>query len=140
MKKEVTNCAEEGQSYLPFSRHHGSLLTYAMLCSCAQSCELAKAHQTVIVTVLIFSVYVPIKSCAETHVSHDVVIPICAGEWLCLKNVHLVVAWLPVLEKSLRGLSPHPSFRLLLTCEPHPAFPASLLEACLKVHVLNPKT
>ena len=21
------------------------------------------------------------------------------GEWLCLKNLHLVVAWLPVLEK-----------------------------------------
>ena len=52
---------------------------------------------------------------------------------MCLKNVHLVVAWLPVLEKALRGLTPHPSFRLLLTSEPHPAFPPSILEACLKV-------
>lgn len=69
----------------------------------------------------------------------DAVISIHAGEWLCLKNVHLVVAWLPVLEKSLRGLLPHPSFRLLLTSESHPAFPASLLEACLKVHVMSPK-
>ena len=58
-----------------------------------------------------------------------------AGEWLCLKNVHLVVAWLPVLEKALRGLTPHPSFRLLLTSEPHPDFPPALLEACLKVTV-----
>ena len=58
---------------------------------------------------------------------------LCAGEWLCLKNVHLVVAWLPLLEKSLRSLTPHPSFRLLLTSESHPGFPASLLEACLKV-------
>lgn len=56
-----------------------------------------------------------------------------AGEWVCLKNVHLVVAWLPLLEKALRGLTPHPSFRLLLTSEPHPDFPPSLLEACLKV-------
>jgi dynein heavy chain 2 len=23
------------------------------------------------------------------------------GEWLCLKNLHLVVSWLPVLEKVL---------------------------------------
>ena len=58
-----------------------------------------------------------------------------AGEWVCLKNVHLVVAWLPVLEKALRGLMPHPSFRLLLTSEPHPDFPPALLEACLKVTV-----
>ncbi|KAL0028751.1 hypothetical protein WJX79_004868 [Trebouxia sp. C0005] len=56
-----------------------------------------------------------------------------SGEWVCLKNVHLVVAWLPVLEKALRGLTPHPSFRLLLTAEPHPDFPPALLEACLKV-------
>ncbi|KAL0047749.1 hypothetical protein WJX82_010930, partial [Trebouxia sp. C0006] len=56
-----------------------------------------------------------------------------SGEWLCLKNVHLVVAWLLVLEKALRGLTPHPSFRLLLTSEPHPDFPPALLEACLKV-------
>ncbi len=59
-----------------------------------------------------------------------------AGEWVCLKNVHLVVAWLPVLEKALRGLMPHPSFRLLLTSEPHSNFPPALLEACLKVTVL----
>lgn len=50
--------------------------------------------------------------------------------------MHLVVTWLPGLEKALRGLNPHPSFRLLLTSEPHPAFPPSLLEACLKVSAL----
>ena len=27
----------------------------------------------------------------------------CAGEWLCLKNLHLVVSWLPSLEKEVRG-------------------------------------
>ena len=63
-----------------------------------------------------------------------------AGEWVCLKNVHLVVAWLPVLEKALRGLTPHPSFRLLLTAEPHPDFPPALLEACLKVTLLDAST
>jgi hypothetical protein len=29
----------------------------------------------------------------------------------------------------------HPSFRLFMTSEPHPRFPASLLEGCLKVRV-----
>lgn len=58
-----------------------------------------------------------------------------AGGWLCLKNVHLVVTWLPVLDKALRSLDPSPSFRLILTSEPHHAFPASLLEACLKVTI-----
>ena len=29
-----------------------------------------------------------------------------SGEWLCLKNVHLVVAWLPEFEKELNNLLP----------------------------------
>lgn len=55
------------------------------------------------------------------------------GHWLCLKNLHLVVGWLPVLEKELAALKPHPSFRLWLTTECHPAFPAVLLQSSLKV-------
>ena len=42
------------------------------------------------------------------------------GNWVCLQNVHLVVAWLPVLEKELHNLEPQPGFRLWLTTEPHP--------------------
>ncbi|CAG9464002.1 unnamed protein product [Pedinophyceae sp. YPF-701] len=57
------------------------------------------------------------------------------GRWLCLKNVHLVVSWLPELEKEVYGLGEqvHPNFRLFLTSEPHAAFPTSLLEHCFKV-------
>ena len=29
------------------------------------------------------------------------------GTWLCLKNLHLVVGWLPTLEKELSSLEPH---------------------------------
>jgi hypothetical protein len=54
------------------------------------------------------------------------------GGWLCLKNLHLVVAWLPVLEKELAALKPDPRFRLWLTTECHPAFPAVLLQSSLK--------
>jgi len=55
------------------------------------------------------------------------------GEWLCLKNLHLVTAWLPVLEKELNSLEPHENFRLWLTAESHPKFPTILLQSSLKV-------
>ncbi|KAJ8027756.1 Cytoplasmic dynein 2 heavy chain 1 [Holothuria leucospilota] len=55
------------------------------------------------------------------------------GEWLCLKNLHLVTAWLPVLEKELNALQPHENFRLWLTAESHPKFPTILLQSSLKI-------
>lgn len=42
------------------------------------------------------------------------------GLWLCLQNVHLVVNWLPKLEKELLNTEENPSFHLWLTTEPHP--------------------
>ncbi|XP_037092634.1 cytoplasmic dynein 2 heavy chain 1-like [Pollicipes pollicipes] len=62
-----------------------------------------------------------LKSCSES------------GQWLCLKNLHLVTAWLPVLEKELLNLTPHDSFRLWLTAEPHGKFTPTLLQSSLKV-------
>ncbi|KAG1663699.1 hypothetical protein FOA52_013267 [Chlamydomonas sp. UWO 241] len=55
------------------------------------------------------------------------------GEWLCLKNVHLAVSWLPSLEKEVYTLQKHDNFRLFLTSESHTKFPKTLLELCLKV-------
>ncbi|CAK8696967.1 unnamed protein product [Clavelina lepadiformis] len=55
------------------------------------------------------------------------------GQWLCLKNLHLVTSWLPILEKELNSLSPHENFRLWLTSEVHPRFPTILLQSSLKV-------
>jgi hypothetical protein len=58
-----------------------------------------------------------------------------AGEWLCVKNLHLAVSWLPVLERELHALQAARAqgFRLLLTAEPHARFPPTLLAACTKV-------
>ena len=55
------------------------------------------------------------------------------GDWLCLKNLHLVTSWLPLLEKELKALKPHKEFRLWLTTEPHPKFPAILLQSSMKI-------
>ncbi|CAB3978327.1 cytoplasmic dynein 2 heavy chain 1-like [Paramuricea clavata] len=60
------------------------------------------------------------------------------GEWLCLKNLHLVNAWLPTLEKELNSLNPHENFRLWLTAESHPKFPTILLQTSLKVTYESP--
>eukprot|EP00397_Hematodinium_sp_SG-2012_P003885 GEMP01003895.1.p1 GENE.GEMP01003895.1~~GEMP01003895.1.p1 ORF type:complete len:1122 (+),score=230.34 GEMP01003895.1:113-3367(+) len=55
------------------------------------------------------------------------------GEWICLKNLHLVMGWVPLLEKEIKSLEPHKDFRCWLTTEPHPRFPPILLESALKV-------
>uniref|UniRef100_A0A3Q3WZD5 Cytoplasmic dynein 2 heavy chain 1 n=1 Tax=Mola mola TaxID=94237 RepID=A0A3Q3WZD5_MOLML len=60
------------------------------------------------------------------------------GEWLCLKNLHLVTAWLPLLEKELNLLHPKAGFRLWLTAEVHPRFPPILLQSCLKITYEGP--
>ncbi|RDD40688.1 Cytoplasmic dynein 2 heavy chain 1 [Trichoplax sp. H2] len=55
------------------------------------------------------------------------------GDWLCLKNLHLVTSWLPILEKEFKSLEPHQDFRLWLTSEVHPKFTPILLQSSLKV-------
>jgi dynein heavy chain 2 len=61
-----------------------------------------------------------------------------SGTWLCLKNLHLVVAWLPTLEKHLSSIQPHPDFRLWLTSEAHPQFPSILIQESLKASFESP--
>jgi dynein heavy chain 2 len=63
------------------------------------------------------------------------------GTWLCLKNLHLVVAWLPTLEKelsSLEGSELHNDFRLWLTSESHPSFTSILLQQSMKATFESP--
>lgn len=60
------------------------------------------------------------------------------GTWLCLQNLHLVVTWLPTLEKELASLQPQPEFRLWLTSEGHDDFPSILLQESLKATYESP--
>lgn len=55
------------------------------------------------------------------------------GEWLCLKNLHLVPKFLTTLEKTLNNTEIAEGFKLFLTTEEHPKFPVVLLESCFKL-------
>lgn len=60
------------------------------------------------------------------------------GEWVCLKNLHLVTSWLPSLEKEIKLLKPDKRFRLWLTGEAHGKFPSILLQSSLKITYETP--
>lgn len=60
------------------------------------------------------------------------------GDWVYLKNLHLVTSWLPALEKELKVLKPHTNFRLWLTTEAHAKFPSILLQSSLKITFESP--
>lgn len=68
-----------------------------------------------------------------------------SGDWVFLKNLHLAVSWIPILEKELNSSSPHQNFRFIhvlcftndirlwLTAEPHPKFSTILLQSSTKI-------
>jgi len=60
------------------------------------------------------------------------------GEWICLKNLHLVTPWLATLEKEFKLLTPDKKFRLWLTSEPHAKFPSILLKTSLTITYESP--
>ena len=79
------------------------------------------------------------------------------GKWLCLKNVHLSLSFLKLLEKEIKLISSYieqesnansnnniatniinKNFRLWLTSEPHNKFSHVLLESCYKLSYETP--
>ena len=62
-----------------------------------------------------------------------------SGEWIFLKNLHLVLDWVAVLEKEVSSMAaPHPDFRLFMTTEAHDLFPTVLLQSCDKMTIEAP--
>jgi dynein heavy chain len=58
------------------------------------------------------------------------------GHWVFLANCHLMLSWLPTLEKIIMGFetdNPHPNFRLWLSSTPHPQFPIAILQKGIKM-------
>ena len=56
-----------------------------------------------------------------------------SGEWLILSNLHLVVSFIPEIQKTLATIKPHEHFRLWLTTESDPQFPVVFLQESLKL-------
>ncbi|CAN0084042.1 unnamed protein product [Sphacelaria rigidula] len=61
------------------------------------------------------------------------------GNWVFLANCHLMLSWMPVLEKARAIVEdlcvgePHTDFRLWLSSAPNPKFPISILRCGLKM-------
>jgi dynein heavy chain len=66
------------------------------------------------------------------------------GSWVLLANCHLLVSWLPKLEKLIESLparspAPHSSFRLWLSSDPTPDFPIGVLQHAVKMTTEPPR-
>eukprot|EP01063_Lacrimia_lanifica_P009197 TRINITY_DN1620_c2_g3_i1.p1 TRINITY_DN1620_c2_g3~~TRINITY_DN1620_c2_g3_i1.p1 ORF type:complete len:4609 (+),score=2253.81 TRINITY_DN1620_c2_g3_i1:158-13984(+) len=58
------------------------------------------------------------------------------GGWVFLQNCHLMLKWLPTLEKIIDDLpsqKPNENFRLWLSSIPHPHFPIGILQKAVKM-------
>ena len=64
------------------------------------------------------------------------------GNWVFLANCHLMLSWMPTLEKMIEALiegSPHPKFRLWLSSSPVDSFPIAILQRGIKMTTEPPK-
>lgn len=64
------------------------------------------------------------------------------GNWVFLANCHLMLSWMPVLEKMIESYiegTVHPKFRLWLSSNPNLEFPISILQRGIKMTTEPPK-
>lgn len=65
-----------------------------------------------------------------------------SGNWVFLANCHLMLSWMPTLEKMIESIvegTPNPKFRLWLSSSPVDSFPISILQRGIKMTTEPPK-
>jgi len=65
-----------------------------------------------------------------------------SGEWVFLANCHLLMGWLPILERIIKDIpnrQPNESFRLWLSSKPHKKFSINILQNSHRI-TLEPST
>ena len=69
-----------------------------------------------------------------------------SGTWVLLANCHLMLSWMPQLEKAVEAYCDegskqqiHPNFRLWLSSSPNPSFPITLLQRGIKMTTEPPR-
>ncbi|XP_017471893.1 PREDICTED: cytoplasmic dynein 2 heavy chain 1-like [Rhagoletis zephyria] len=60
------------------------------------------------------------------------------GKWICIKNVHLIPDWLPVLDRELEVLQKRDGFRLWLICESTRRFSETIMYKFVKILYESP--
>lgn len=63
------------------------------------------------------------------------------GNWICLKNLHLSISWLPNLEKEIKNFdmkNVNPNFKMFFTSESHVKFSQILLQISKKIAYETP--
>jgi dynein heavy chain len=66
------------------------------------------------------------------------------GHWVFLSNCHLMLSWMPTLEKLVESIAQgavpaHADFRLWLSSKPHPKFPIAVLQRAIKMTTEPPR-
>lgn len=56
-----------------------------------------------------------------------------SGQWIILKNLHLVTSWLNILNQHIKKLEAHENFRIWLISEPSPNFNFVLAQNSVKI-------
>lgn len=89
-------------------------------------------------------VELPIGAGESEKVIQNIRDAVFKGKWIVLKNVHLSISLLKLIEKELKSffdnqnLNINPNYKLFLTSEPHSKFSVVLLENCLKLSYETP--
>jgi dynein heavy chain len=73
----------------------------------------------------------------DPHAAKAMRLAMETGAWALLQNCHLGLGFMSRVDDEIVNATNedrlHPSFRLWITCEPHPQFPVSLLQMSVKV-------